>query len=184
MLPPPGSAPSITSALTATGTNGSGFSYQITATNGPTSYNTTGLPAGLSVNTVSGLISGTPTATGTTSATISAVNASGTGSATLVITIRPTPPSITSALTASGTTGSAFSYQITASNSPTSYNATSLPGGLSVNTGSGLISGTPTATGLTSTTISATNAGGTGSATLVITVVATSGIGSSRSPVL
>src|SRR5262249_44173803 len=37
------------------------------------------------------------------------------------------PPSITSALTATGTVGSAFSYQITATNSPSSYNATGLP---------------------------------------------------------
>jgi hypothetical protein len=39
-----------------------------------------------------------------------------------------------------------------------------------VNTASGLISGTPTASGTTNTGISATNAGGTGSATLVITI--------------
>ena len=40
--------------------------------------------------------------------------------------------------------GTAFSYQITASNSPTSFSAAGLPDGLSVNT-AGLISGTPTA---------------------------------------
>ena len=44
---------------------------------------------------------------------------------------------ITSATTASGTVGTAFSYQITATNSPTSYSATGLPGGLSVNTWNG-----------------------------------------------
>ena len=53
--------PVITSALTGTAEAGvSGFSYQITAQNSPTSYAATGLPGGLSVNTVSGLISGTP----------------------------------------------------------------------------------------------------------------------------
>lgn len=82
------------------------------------------------------------------------------------------PPVITSPLTASGNTGVAFSYQITATNSPTSYNATGLPSGLSVNTTTGLISGTPTVVATTSVTISATNAGGTGSATLVLTVAA------------
>src|SRR5207245_689057 len=81
-------APVITSATGATGTVGQAFSYQITATNSPTSYNATGLPAGLSVNTNTGLISGTPTAAaGTSSVTLSAANLGGTGTATLTLTI-------------------------------------------------------------------------------------------------
>jgi len=169
-----GSAPAITSSLSANGTVGSAFSYQITASNSPTSYNATGLPAGLSVNTSTGVISGTPSASGTSSVTISATNSYGTGSATLTITISAAQqaPSITSSLSASGIRGSAFSYQITATNSPTSYNATGLPSGLSVNTSTGVISGTPSAAGTTSVTISATNSGGTGSATLTITISA------------
>jgi hypothetical protein len=59
------------------------------------------------------------------------------------ITINPPVPVISSAATATGNVGTAFSYQITASNTPTSYNATGLPPGLSVNTATGLISGTP-----------------------------------------
>jgi PKD repeat protein len=167
-----GPKPVITSPTTATGQVGVAFSYQITASNGPIiSYNATGLPAGLSVNTSTGLISGTPTTAGTYSVTISATNSSGTGSATLTLTIKPPPPVITSATTASGTVGIAFSYQITATNNPTSFNATGLPGGLTVNTTTGVISGTPTTAGTYTVTISATNAGGTGSATLTLTVV-------------
>ena len=169
VVPP---APVITSALSANGTTGSAFSYQIAASNNPTSYGASGLPAGLSVNTGTGLISGTPAAAGTSNVTISASNAGGTGSATLTITVVPPAPAITSALSASVTAGSAFSYQITASNSPTSYNATGLPAGLSVNTGTGAITGTPTASGTSSVTLSATNAGGTGTATLTLTVSA------------
>ena len=82
-----GGGSAITSPLTATGVVGAAFSYQITATNGPTSYNATGLPAGLSIDTGTGAITGTPTAAGTTSVTISATNADGTGTATLTITI-------------------------------------------------------------------------------------------------
>ncbi|NBT35901.1 MAG: hypothetical protein EBT03_10275, partial [Betaproteobacteria bacterium] len=55
-------------------------------------------------------------------------------------------PVITSPLTAGGIAGTAFSYQVTASNSPTSFGASNLPAWASINTTSGVISGaTPTA---------------------------------------
>ena len=166
----PSGPPAITSASTAAGTVGSAFSYQITATNSPTSYSATGLPAGLSINTASGLISGAPTASGTSTMTLGATNASGTGNATLTVSITLGAPVITSAASAGGTVGSAFAYQITATNSPVSYNATGLPNGLSVNTSSGLISGKPTSAGTSTVTLGATNSGGTGSTTLTLTV--------------
>ncbi|MGH3581657.1 MAG: putative Ig domain-containing protein, partial [Mycobacterium sp.] len=173
-IPGVSTVPSITSALTKTGTVGTALTYNITATNSPTSYNATPLPAGLAINTTTGAITGTPTAAGTTNTTISATNASGTGTATLVFTISAAgaAPVINSALTKSGTVGTALTYNITATNTPTSYNATPLPAGLAINTTTGAITGTPTAAGTTNTTISATNANGTGSATLVFTISA------------
>ncbi|WP_445718394.1 putative Ig domain-containing protein [Flavobacterium sp.] len=85
--------------------------------------------------------------------------------------LNTSPPVITSSLTASGNVGSAFTYDIVATNLPTSYNATGLPSGLSINTTTGQISGTPTAAGVFNVTISATNAYGTDSETLEITFV-------------
>lgn len=84
----------------------------------------------------------------------------------------PAPPVITSSTTASGVAGSSFSYQISATNSPTSYGASSLPSGLAVNSTTGLISGTPASSGTFSVNLSATNSGGTGSATLALSVSA------------
>jgi hypothetical protein len=69
---------SANAGVIAGGTVGSPFSYQIAATNAPTSYGATGLPGGLSVCTTTGLISGTPSATGTSTVTLSATNSAGT----------------------------------------------------------------------------------------------------------
>jgi hypothetical protein len=165
--PPP---PVITSPLTATATVGQLFNYQITATNSPTSFNATGLPAGLTVDTGTGLITGTPSVVGMSSVTLSATNAGGTGTAVLALTTNLAPPVITSSLSPTGTVGQPFSYQITATNSPTSFNATGLPAPLTVNTSTGLISGTPSAAGTFPITLSATNMGGTGTANAVLTI--------------
>jgi hypothetical protein len=171
-------APVISSATTDSGTVGTAISYQITATNTPTSFSATGLPGGLSVNTSTGLISGTPSAAGTSTVTLSATNSGGTGTATLTLTISSAGPVITSGGTANGTVGTAFSYQITATNTPTSFSATGLPGGLSVNTSTGLISGTPSAAGNSTVTLSAANSAGTGTATLTLSVASGSTGGS------
>jgi Zn-dependent metalloprotease len=172
-------APVISSSLTATGTVGTAFSYQIAASGTPTSFNAVELPSGLSVNPSSGLITGTPTVAGTFSVTLSAMNSAGTGSATLAITINSSAsaPVINSSLAATGTVGTAFSYQIAASGSPTSFGATGLPAGLNINTGTGAITGTPTVAGTSNVSISATNGSGTGTATLVITVSPSGGGG-------
>ena len=162
----------ITSPLAYTGTVGTAFSYQITASGSPTNYNAVGLSSGLSVNATNGLISGTPSAAGNSSVTISAGNGTGIGQATLSLTITPSAsaPVITSATAATGTVNQTFSYQITASGSPTSFNATGLPPGLNINTNNGAITGTPATNGTTSATISAMNSYGTNSATLTITI--------------
>ncbi|MEX2044280.1 MAG: putative Ig domain-containing protein, partial [Opitutus sp.] len=173
-----GIPPIITSGITAPGTVGTTFGpYQIVATGLPTSYSAAGLPAGLIVNVLTGRISGTPTTAGVSVATINATNLGGTGSATLTITVAAVgvAPIITSATTTSGDVGTVFlTYQIVATGLPTSFSATGLPAGLTVNALTGAINGTPTTEGVSIATIKATNSAGTGTASLRITVAAAS----------
>lgn len=80
-------------------------------------------------------------------------------------------PVITSSSTADGAQGESFSYSIQANNSPTSYNATGLPAGAMVNTVTGEITGQLVPGTYTGITVSATNASGTGSASLTINIL-------------
>jgi hypothetical protein len=80
-------APVISSATTVAAAQGQAFSYQITATNNPTSFGAMNLPDGLTVNQTSGLISGTPTKAGTYVVPMAANNDAGSGQADLIIQV-------------------------------------------------------------------------------------------------
>jgi endonuclease YncB( thermonuclease family) len=149
------------------------------------SYTPSGFVNGETASVISGTATYTTTYTDTTPAGTSGVtitpNAGGLTAAnytftpadgTITITSSPVP-SITSALTASATYGTSFTYQITADNAPTSFNAVNLPTGLTINTVTGEISGIPTAApGAYSVGLVATNAGGDGTATLSLSIAA------------
>jgi hypothetical protein len=162
-------APVITSPATASGNVGSSFRYDIVATNDPTRFAAAGLPSGLVCDPYSGSITGSPTVQGTTPVVVSATNDSGSGTQIVTMTIIGAKPQITSDLAINVMAGTAVSYQTTATNTPTSYAAVGLPAGLSINTSTGLISGSISNAGNWSATLSATNANGTGSAILTIT---------------
>ncbi len=66
-------------------------------------------------------------------------------------------------------------YQIVASGEPTSYGAANPPPGWTVNPATGLVSGTPTVAGTWPIVLTATNAQGSGSAVLNLTVIETGG---------
>lgn len=83
--PPP--APVITSSLSVQFGLSVESIYQITATNAPTSYGATGLPAGLAVNTVTGEIKGSVALAGTYNIVITATNAGGFDSETLELQV-------------------------------------------------------------------------------------------------
>ena len=144
----------ITSASTASATTGSPFSYQIVANNGPISYAATGMPDGLQIDTATGLISGVPNDdAGSYPILLQSVGGTVTSTQTLTLTLSAaagSPPTIVTttnvvSLFAGVAYPNAYTIDATTTNAPiTSYGASNLPSGLSVNTNTGVISGTPT----------------------------------------
>jgi len=80
-------SPVINSAALANATVATAFNFNITATGLPTAYAATGLPAGLSINAATGVITGTPATVGKNVVVLEAVNANGTAKAALVIDV-------------------------------------------------------------------------------------------------
>ena len=84
--------PTITSATATTGIIGDPFTFLITATKVPTRYQATGLPDGLSINEVTGLISGTANVAGSFDINVSVANPSGSAEQLLQIVINTSGP--------------------------------------------------------------------------------------------
>jgi len=180
---PGGNTVTVTGPGNQTGTVGTAASLQIHATDSATgqtlNYTATGLPAGLSINSATGLISGTPTTAATSNVTVTATDTTGAaGSASFTWTINQAggnTVTVTGPGNQTGTVGTAASLQIHATDSATgqtlSYTATGLPAGLSINSATGLISGTPTTAATSSVTVTATDTTGAfGSASFTWTI--------------
>lgn len=135
------------------------------------------LPAGLSFSTSTGTLSGTPSVLSlTTPYSVIASNAGGSTTATLTITVNDAAPTTLVYTTnpATYTVGTTI-----APNSPTNSGgavvsyavAPALPAGLILNSGTGVITGTPTTPSAQATyTVTATNSGGHTSVGLLIAV--------------
>ena len=114
----------VTNPGNQTSTVGTAVSLQIGATDSASgqtlTYSATGLPAGLSINSSSGLISGTPTTAGTTSVTVTATDTTGaSGSASFTWTVNPisNTVTVTNPGNQTATVGTAVSLQIGATDS-------------------------------------------------------------------
>ncbi len=161
----------ITSSASATFTVGAASTFAVTATGYPQpSLSETGtLPGGVTFDAATGVLSGTPAAGtgGTYSLTLTAsngVSADATQSFTLTVDQAPAITSATSATFSVGAAG-AFTVAATGYPAPTLSETGALPGGVTFNTATGALSGTPAAGtgGSYSFTLTATNGVGTGS---------------------
>lgn len=137
------------------------------------------LPAGLSLNTTTGVITGRPTsASAANSYTVTATTSSGNASVTISIRVSDTllAPSISYSGTHHNFTAGTAITTVTPTNTggaPASWIISpDLPAGLNFNTDTGVITGTPSdISPATTYTITATNATNNDTATLSITVI-------------
>jgi YVTN family beta-propeller protein len=163
-----GTSPTITSLTAPDATVTKPYSFQLTATGTtPITYSVTSgvLPAGLTLNGATGLISGTPAASGDYSFQITADNTfAPADTRTYALHVAALdPPVITTATLPDGTAGTAYSQTIASTGlGPITFAVTagSLPAGLTLDPSTGAISGTPTASGSSAFTVTATNADG------------------------
>ena len=154
----------ITTTTLPNATAGTSYSYQLTSSGGtaPLTWSVVAMPRGLSLSTL-GLISGTPLNAGTNGLTITVTDSSSpqqSAQAILSLTILPQPLAITTTSLPDGVSGSPYSTQLSATGGLPAYTwaATPLPLGLTVNSYTGVISGTPTAVGTTNVVITVTDA--------------------------
>jgi len=135
--------------------NKSGYSQKVVASGGTgaKTFRVTGgaLPAGLRLNSATGAITGTPTATGTFNFTITATDTVGaSGQHSYAVTINPRLAISTTRL-ANWTVNTNYSQTVVASGGTGAKTfrvaGGALPTGLSLNSATGAITGTPTATG-------------------------------------
>ncbi|PYQ48122.1 MAG: hypothetical protein DMF59_16995, partial [Acidobacteria bacterium] len=168
--------PAITSANATTMIVGTAGSFIVTASGfpPPAIAEAGALPAGVTYNSTTHVLSGTPTAPGVFNIIFTASNGIGApATQNFTLTVNQAP-AITSANATTFTVGTAGTFTVTATGSPapTLGESGALPMGVTFNAGSGVLSGTPaTGTGGTyNITFTATNSAGTATQNFTLTV--------------
>jgi large repetitive protein len=167
-----------------TATYAAPFSQNISASGGIGAYSyalTGSLPAGLTLNPATGLISGTPTASGSFAFTVTATDTGATGpgapftiAGNYTLTVAAPTITVTPAALPAAIAGQVFTATLSSTGAvgPYSYSLASgmLPAGVSLSP-AGLLSGTPTASGSFAFTVGVRDANGqTGNAALTLNV--------------
>jgi hypothetical protein len=165
-------------------TVGSAYSATLTATGGTPAYTFSiysgSLPAGLSLNASTGVISGTPTTAGTYAITFKVKDSKGntdTVSCTIIVSVAAVDLQCGTCGAGKATTGKAYSatLQVIGGTPSFTFSITSgtLPTGLSLNSSTGVISGTPTKAGTYTITFKVVDSKGkSDTSTCTIVVVA------------
>ncbi|HEV7487911.1 MAG TPA: putative Ig domain-containing protein [Thermoanaerobaculia bacterium] len=169
----------VTNPGVSSGTSGVAFSQTFTQTGGQgtITWSKTGtLPAGITLNSATGVLSGTTNAAGSFPITVTATDSngcSGTG-ATYTLTINCQTITVTNPGVNTGTVDAPFSQTFTKTGilgTVTWSETGALPAGITLNSATGVLSGTPTVTGSFSITVTATDTNGcSGSSPYTLTI--------------
>ncbi len=136
----------------------------------PLTYSAAGLPAGVTFGATTGAIAGTPTTAGTFTVTAAAKDGVLTSSPVYfkwVVGSSNKAPVITNPGSKSSVIGMALQFKVAATDpegKALSFKASNLPSGVSINATTGIISGTPGATGSATVTVYASDGVATSSA--------------------
>ncbi|WP_028048162.1 putative Ig domain-containing protein [Cellulomonas sp. URHD0024] len=175
-----GIAPTLTSGNPPAALTKVPYSFTVKATGtGPVTFSVSAgsLPAGLTLNAATGVISGTPTTVQTSAFSIQASNAFGSRSAAYSVAVTAgVSPKITSAAPKAALTKIAYSFPVTASGTgPITFSvaAGALPAGLTLSATTGVLAGTPTTAGTATFTLKVANPWG--SSTVGYTMAVTAG---------
>ncbi|MCF6325344.1 MAG: putative Ig domain-containing protein [Gammaproteobacteria bacterium] len=171
----------ISATTLANGQVGVSVNYTISATGGIGSYtwslSSGDLPAGLTLNSSTGAITGTPTASGTFGFTLMVADSESSDTQLLSLTIEPAAIAtleISTASLANGQAGVVVSYAISTTGGAGSYtwslSSGTLPQGLTLDSSTGVISGTPTVAGIYEFTLMVQD-GGSASDTQQLTLI-------------
>jgi subtilisin family serine protease len=155
--PPPPPVPTITTTSLPGGVVGTAYSQTLQATGGtpPFTWSVSSgvLPAGLTLNAGTGAVTGTPTSAGTFSFTVRVTDSlSQFDTQDLSVVVDPPPvPTVTTTSLPGGVVGTPYSQTLQATGGTPPYtwslDSGSLPPGLTLNAGTGAVTGTPTAAG-------------------------------------
>lgn len=177
-LNPPGTfdtegAPVFTDTSLSNATQGEYYSDGVSATDATSYTLISGLPSGLSLNTNNGSITGTPTQDGSFTVRIDANNSFGSTRANVSLFVNPPAPVwVDQTLAGTAYIDAPYNDGVSASDaSGYQISSGSLPNGISLNTSSGAVTGTPTTEGTSNFTIQAYNTSGTISAGFSIEVI-------------
>jgi hypothetical protein len=176
--------PSVTTVSLPGSTQNAPYSATLAATGGVLPYTwsiTSGvLTTGLSLSASTGAISGTPTVTGTSSFTVQVSDVhSVSATQSLNLTVAA-PPSVSTTSLPGGTQNSAYSTTLAATGGTLPYtwslSSGTLPAGLSLASSTGVISGTPTASGTSNFTARVTDSNSAAATQAFTLIVAASPI--------
>jgi len=173
--------PSLTFAAPPGGEVGAAYSDALTVGGGTAPYtwsvSTGTAPPGLTLNASSGLLSGTPTAAGSYTFTVLVTDSSGKTASTPVTLLVAAPLALTAPAAPAGEIGVAYTYALSGTGGVVPYtwsvSAGGLPGGITLNASTGMVSGTPTTAGTFTATVQVLDAlAQRATGTLTVTVVA------------